>query len=104
VIPDAASNGDNLEMQYDFRQVYASVLRQWFGVPQDVLEAVLLRDFQALPIVDEIAAAGGLPETISLSQNYPNPFNPSTVIPFLSDGGPVTIKVYDTLGREVANL
>ncbi len=104
VIPDAASNSDNLEMQYDFRQVYASVLRQWFGVPQDVLEAVLLRDFQALPIVDPNAAAGGLPETISLGQNYPNPFNPSTVISFLSDGGPVTIKVFDTLGREVATV
>ena len=105
VIPDLVSNNDNLEMQYDFRQVYASVLRQWFGVPQDVLDAVLLQNFQVLPIVDPTAAAAdGLPETISLSQNYPNPFNPSTVISFLSDGGPVNIRVYDTLGAEVATL
>lgn len=37
--------------------------------------------------------------------NYPNPFNPSTRISFtLKDGGKVSLKVYDVLGKEVANL
>ncbi len=116
VIPNPVSSTDNLGMQYDFRQVYASVLKQWFGVPQDVLDAVLLQNFQTLPVVvglpeprlpivnQEGAAADGLPETVGLGQNYPNPFNPSTTISFTSDGGPVSVRVYDTLGREVATL
>jgi hypothetical protein len=42
---------------------------------------------------------------IELEQNYPNPFNPTTVVGFrLSVSGDVTLKVYDTLGREVAVL
>ena len=40
-----------------------------------------------------------------LYQNYPNPFNPSTIISYqIPSTGIVTIKIYDTLGREIETL
>ena len=53
----------------------------------------------------EIIAEDFAPKDFILYQNYPNPFNPSTMIKFrIADFGFVTLKIYDLLGNEVANL
>ena len=56
-----------------------------------------------------VSAAGEsspeIPGDMTLAQNFPNPFNPTTRIDFrTTEAGPVTLRVYDLLGREVATL
>lgn len=47
----------------------------------------------------------GIPSKYNLAQNYPNPFNPVTRINFeLPITNYVSLKVYDMMGREVAQL
>ncbi len=46
-----------------------------------------------------------VPLEYELSQNYPNPFNPTTTISLsIPQSGLVSLKIYDVLGREVAEL
>lgn len=48
---------------------------------------------------------GNSPLEFGILQNYPNPFNPSTRITYaVSEDAKVTLKVYDILGVEVAEL
>lgn len=64
-----------------------------------------------LTTADVKQVAADLPDRLALEQNYPNPFNPSTTIKFSIPGGlsespdrPVTLRLYDELGREVKTL
>jgi peptidoglycan/xylan/chitin deacetylase (PgdA/CDA1 family) len=96
----------------------ATVSQNGRGVDSKIVEenATVYVQFDALPdggdVVISRSEAAGIPgrdgQAVSspkLWQNYPNPFNPETVIRFETAGtGPITLSVYDALGREIAVL
>jgi len=40
VLPSKVSGEDNLPVQFDFRTVYASVLKDWFGAPDETIKTI----------------------------------------------------------------
>ena len=51
VIPQNATVNDNVPMQHDFRSLYASVLQNWFNIPVQEVQQILMGDFSLVPIV-----------------------------------------------------
>jgi len=109
-IPTNVAVTDNIPFQYDFRSIYASVLKQWFCVKDADLQTILLKNFQDIPLaVNAACASTGLEEVIrgsgeQLIVNYPNPFVESTTISFHTRGGHTLVQVIDCLGRLTRTL
>jgi len=49
-IPDKVLATDNLNIQFDFRSVYRSILEKWMGLPAREIKEILKRDFSAINI------------------------------------------------------
>ncbi len=110
VLPAAATVNDNIPMLYDFRMVYASILKDWFGASPAELQSILPDHTQTLPLIKPEAVLAvndeePAPRSFVLEQNYPNPFNPTTTIRYaLPRAGMVRIEVYDVTGQRVRLL
>lgn len=72
-----ANPATNIPMQVDFRSVFASILKDWFCVNQNVLESVFMKNFQYLPIVANLDCLGitGNEETAN-NENLINNYKP----------------------------
>jgi len=98
-------NNVDLKYQFDFRQVYATLLQDQLGMSADKMNDVLFRSFDTLPLIAVKHAASGGPVSFSLFQNYPNPFNPATRIDYrLRLPQYIRLVVYDSTGGEVVTL
>lgn len=99
----------NMVHEYDFREVYATLLSDWFELEQAETLAALGGNFTKIPFIKgEFAVSNEndeLPGRFQLHQNYPNPFNPTTTISFvLSKANKVTLQVFSIQGKLVRTL
>ncbi|MES2779675.1 MAG: DUF1501 domain-containing protein [Bacteroidota bacterium] len=107
VIPASATVNDNIPMQYDFRSVYSTILKNWFGVTDVELNNTMLKPYPILNFIN--TSATGISESDLLNpqsvSNYPNPCNEYTTIQFNSRGGLLRVSLYDSSGKllEVLN-
>jgi uncharacterized protein (DUF1501 family) len=109
-IPPNAMYNDNLDMQFDFRQIYASVFEQWLCVPSEDLGSILLHDKDTIPITN---GAPCIPTYVhEQNQNAgisyidiaPNPIDQFARIDFRSSGEPLKIQLISPAGKALQTI
>ncbi len=105
VIGSTVVNQEAIPMEFDFRDIYASILKDWFGAPAQDIQSMFEHSVTFYPLLDFCNV--GISE-IELDKDealiYPNPCYTNSTIRFLSDGEWVKIDVYDMNGQIVLNV
>lgn len=114
--PDMSA--DNVGMQFDYRQLYASILHEWMEVDQQTIaNEIFFRDFisgpnpnggnyQPLDLVKETITGNNdfLKEKFQIASVYPNPASAYVQVNLLiNDYQDVLIELIDMNGRVVMN-
>ena len=93
-------NQKGVEMQFDFRDVYASIMKDWFNISEEKIESVFLDHSPSfIRITDEFMCSEKQNEDPILL--FPNPSKDNFVIDFYSPYGKTKICLVDTQGKEV---
>ena len=93
-------------MHYDFRSVYASLLKDWFCADEQKIRDVLFKDFQIIPFIKGSTAAVEPTRAergqVAIESVYPNPFVTGTTVNVRTmPGASSTLSLFDFLGKEV---
>lgn len=91
---------NNVAIEHDFRQIYASLLRDWFGVDEATVRTILLgQDYSVLPIFRETITSVE-PESTAMVV-YPNPASDQARVQWPLGEELRQVQVFDLSGRRL---
>lgn len=96
---------DAIAMQYDFRNVYGSILTDWFEVETQDVKNLLFPEFTHIPIIDgcESTSTNEASQYLEASA-YPNPFSNQVHLRFNSGNEHVKLSVFNGSSQELKVL
>ena len=98
---------DNLLVQFDYRQIYTSIITDWFGLNQSVANQIFGENFNKVSFVNTNMSSENYikPEHIKIQAPYPNPFNNSINLDYkLFKDSNVKIVIFDIKGNLIKIL
>jgi hypothetical protein len=100
VIPSVVGKSDNLELQTDFRSIYASIYKQWFNINDQTIEGLLGKLFPEVALIaNNSDVIADLP--VKSLRIWPNPVEDNASISFTADGSLAQIVIYSMSGQQI---
>jgi uncharacterized protein (DUF1501 family) len=101
-IPNSVEPQAGVPMQFDFRDVYGTVLEKWFDVDEDKVKQMLNENYQALNIFSDGCLVSAFNQP-TIHENdvtlFPNPARDTIQIEFVKiDVQIISIELFNTLG------
>jgi len=103
IIPDADPQ-EGVAMQYDFRSVYGTVLRDWLGMSEQDVLSILNPDIQFLPLIEGCSIFTAIQNEVFNDVHFkifPNPASSYASIEWLSNGEPWSATMMDKWGHQI---
>lgn len=99
--PDLSNlDNGNLRMQYDFRQIYSTLLTDWLGETTATANSILQQNYPNLPIFKQLVA--GVEDLVPTFRLYPNPASDDVVLESeFFRSGINSLNVVDPTGRSL---
>lgn len=105
IINNSITPSSNVPMQFDFRSIYYSIMKDWFELSDTALNTVMLNTYPYMKFFKSkstgITDNTGLNATNKLGDVFPNPVETYATIPVYSDGELLSLKLMDQNGREL---
>lgn len=103
-IGDEVGNQDGVAMQFDFRDIYGSILEDWFEVDEDIVKDLLHEDYTRInflnPCEDPVSSNKDRPIEDTLQVNlFPNPAHNYINVHFESERERVGVTLFNAEGK-----
>ncbi len=100
---------EGVAMQYDFRNLYGTIMSQWLGAEESEAKDVLYMDYTTLPILkEECINSSTVYDELAMEnlmlEAYPNPVLNDLNIRFTSNNQHIKITLFDARGYRIKNI
>ncbi|NND09553.1 MAG: DUF1501 domain-containing protein [Saprospiraceae bacterium] len=106
-IPNDPGPRSGVPAQIDFKDVFGSILMDWFGVAENEVSDLFSHDFQHMALIDpcQTTTADHLDiHDAFFIRAYPNPFFEEITAEFNTEGGELRMSLVNESGQEVLYL
>jgi uncharacterized protein (DUF1501 family) len=109
VIDTQVGIDEGVPMQYDFRDIYGTILQNWLGLNQSEVYGVINPNVQTLPLfktgcIASLSSNQDFTEEKFQIKLYPNPASSILNIEFYNIGEGTQIRVFDAKGAQLESL